>query len=229
MDFIAKCIAIMTRLQLEIFHTNNHLILILWYNKRMKKTGRFYPGLTAVFYTTLVLFSLLYPSSARAVAVGACAPDFKATDLNPGGRSAGISDQKDKVVLLNLWASWCPTCRAEMPGFYALEDDYSARGFHVMAVSLDTSRENAVAYQDTLRKQTGRDPNFSMLHDSSHEIGHSYTPRGFPVSYLIDREGRILKMFIGSFNEQGFKALRTDIETAIKAPAPGAGKGCFSK
>lgn len=172
---------------------------------------------------------MLYPSDAQAVAAGECAPDFRGSDLNPSGHLTGISGMRGNVVLLNLWASWCPTCKAEMPGFYGLEDDYRTGGFHVMAISLDKKRENAVEYRDELRKQTGRDPNFAMLHDSNNEIGRSYNPRGFPVSYLIDREGRILKIFMGSFNEQGFKTLRTEIDAAIKSPAPGAGKGCFSK
>jgi thiol-disulfide isomerase/thioredoxin len=63
------------------------------------------------------------------------APDWQLSDVN--GKPVKLSDFKGKVILLNFWATWCPPCRAEIPGFVALQTKYADKGFSVIGVSLD--------------------------------------------------------------------------------------------
>src|SRR5256885_16200197 len=68
--------------------------------------------------------------------IGSQAPTFNATDLRTN-RPAGIADYRGKVVLLNIWATWCPPCRAEMPSMERLHKKLAGTDFRIAAVSVD--------------------------------------------------------------------------------------------
>jgi peroxiredoxin len=130
------------------------------------------------------------------VTVGARAPDFRARTLDPVPRARTIADYRGQVVLLNLWATWCPPCRAEMPSMQALHDSLGGKGLRVVAVSVDDAgNEEAIR---AFAKAYGL--TFEILHDPSGDIQRAYQTSGLPESFVIDREGVIRKTVIAATN-----------------------------
>lgn len=124
--------------------------------------------------------------------VGFLAPDFT-LDLLGSEERVTLSDLRGKVVLVNIWASWCPPCRAEMPAINRVYQEYEAQGFEVLAVNT-TYQDNladAKAFAQTLGLT------FPMLLDRTGEVSQSYLLRGLPSSYFIDREGIIRYVVVG--------------------------------
>ena len=122
---------------------------------------------------------------------GFLAPDFT-LDLLTGGEMT-LSEQKGKVVIINLWASWCPPCRAEMP---ALQEVYLAnrdRGLEVLAVNTtyqDQESAAAAFVQDF-------NLTFPILLERTGAVARQYQLRAMPSTFFVDREGVIRKVIIG--------------------------------
>ncbi|HKW49476.1 MAG TPA: TlpA disulfide reductase family protein [Gemmatimonadaceae bacterium] len=127
------------------------------------------------------------------VAVGSAAPDFKAKDL-ASGATRTLSDYRGKVVLLNVWATWCEPCKVEMPSMEELYRAYGPRGVHIVAVSIDDAvpDDSIRAYAKNLGLT------FEILHDPTHEIERAYQTTGYPESFVIDRGGTIRKKWISA-------------------------------
>jgi cytochrome c biogenesis protein CcmG, thiol:disulfide interchange protein DsbE len=134
------------------------------------------------------------------VEVGTRAPNFTATDLD--GRVVALDDLRGEVVLLNVWATWCAPCREEMPSMQQLHDRFAEDGFRVVAVSVD-----APAGQGFRTSQPGGDVRafvrdygltFDVWLDPAGEIQRIYRTTGVPESFLIDRNGAIVKKVIGA-------------------------------
>ncbi len=126
------------------------------------------------------------------VEVGSAAPSFQATDLATG-QPAGLAQYKGQVVLLNIWATWCEPCKVEMPSMEQLEKELGPSGLKIVAVSVDEGSADAV-------RQFARDYGltFRILHDPSGRIQRTYQTTGIPESFVINREGRIVKKVIGA-------------------------------
>ena len=133
------------------------------------------------------------------VVVGSTAPDFSAFDL--GGTSRSLNDYRGKVVLLNLWATWCAPCKAEMPSMQRLYELIQDEGFQVLAVSVD----RPPADHDPTNPLGGElrafaesfGLTFTILHDPSGDISATYQTVGLPGSFVVDREGIIVKKISG--------------------------------
>ena len=128
------------------------------------------------------------------VEVGSSAPTFAATDL-ANNRRVNLTDYKGQVVLLNIWATWCEPCKVEMPSMEQLEKELGPSGLKIVAVSVDEGSADAV-------RQFARDYGltFEILHDPSGRIQRTYQTTGIPESFVINREGRIVKKVIGASN-----------------------------
>lgn len=134
------------------------------------------------------------------VEVGSRAPNFEATDLD--GRRVSLSDLAGQVVLLNIWATWCPPCREEMPSMQRLHDRFAADGLRVVAVSID-----AAPGRTPFGSPPGGDVpafvrqyglSFDVWLDPEGAIQRTYRTTGVPESFVIDRDGRIVKKVIGA-------------------------------
>jgi peroxiredoxin len=134
--------------------------------------------------------------------IGARAPDFNATTL--AGAPASLDDFRGRVILLNLWATWCPPCVEEMPALQRLHDQLEAEGFSVVAVSVDAplGGVSALGYPggdvSAFVEQLGLD--FPVLHDPTGDIQRRYRAPGLPASYIIDADGRLRQRIIGARN-----------------------------
>jgi len=138
------------------------------------------------------------------VTIGSTAPDFRAKVLGDN-RYKTLADYKGQVVLLNVWATWCPPCKAEMPSLQRLYQAYGDKGLKLVAVSIDD-----YVSEDSIRafaKNFGI--TFEILHDSTHAIERLYQTTGYPESFVIGREGTIRKKWIGpdDWSSQGNRAL----------------------
>ena len=125
------------------------------------------------------------------VAVGSRAPEFRAVNLRTG-RPASLADYRGKVVLVNIWATWCQPCRIEMPSMERLHRKLAGNDFAVVAVSVDEADSATVM-------QFARDlgVTFDVLHDRAGAIRRLYQTTGVPESFVIERDGVIVKKVIG--------------------------------
>lgn len=111
-------------------------------------------------------------------------PDF--AFAGPGGEAMGPADLRGKVVLLNLWATWCAPCVEEMPALDRLQARLGGDGFEVVALSLDRGgREQVEPFFDKLGIGS-----LAVYLDTGGASMKALSPRGLPTSILLDREGR---------------------------------------
>ena len=128
------------------------------------------------------------------------APDVEFEGLD--GKPIRLSSLRGRVVLLNFWATWCQPCRAEIPEFNSLQRDLESKGLSVVGVSVspaDTS-DSIRSFQKDIKQD------YTVLRGAE-EIGSQFgNGPGLPVTYIIDREGRIRRKFIGPQTRESFEA-----------------------
>lgn len=130
------------------------------------------------------------------VDVGSPAPMFAGATMGGPVKSKSLADYKGKVVLLNVWATWCGPCRTEMPSIEALHKALGPQGLHVVAVSIDNAGKG-----DDIRKFLAEYKlTFEVLHDSTQAIQGAYQTTGVPETFIIAADGTIRKKFIGESN-----------------------------
>ena len=123
--------------------------------------------------------------------VGFAAPDFDLEALD-GGRIK-LADLRGKVVMVNLWASWCPPCRAEMPAIEQVYQQYKARGLEVVAVNA-TYRDSEAEARSFLN---GLGVTFPVALDRDGLTNRQYYVQLLPSTYFIARDGTIGDMLFG--------------------------------
>ena len=128
------------------------------------------------------------------------APDLIFMDAD--GKPATLADFKGRLVLLNLWATWCAPCVKEMPALDRLQAELGGEDFQVLALSLDRGGAGVVRpfYEKAGLKNLGiwLDPKSGAM--------RTLKPRGLPTSLLIDREGRVLGRIEGAADWAGPEA-----------------------
>lgn len=127
---------------------------------------------------------------------GRVLPQFEAVRLD--GHPAGFGDFTDQVVLLNVWATWCPPCRGELPSLQRLYEEYNDDGLNVVAVSVD----RFIAPED-VGGALGRIADeysitFTILHEPSGTLQSKLQVWGVPQSFLLSNDGTILKRITGA-------------------------------
>jgi peroxiredoxin len=118
------------------------------------------------------------------------AQDFLLPDLQ--GRAVRLSQLRGKVVMLNIWTTWCPPCRKEMPTMEALYRRLQDADFVMLAVSQDVDGHKTVL---PYLKEGGY--TFPVLLDVGGEVGKRYGVTGYPETFIIDRQGNIVYHHIG--------------------------------
>ena len=132
------------------------------------------------------------PPSARA---GFSAPDFSLNLL--GGGQVTLSALRGKVVIVNLWASWCPPCRAEMPAIEKIYQAYKGQGLEVLAINatFQDSEPDAATFVQHFGLT------FPIPLDRTGGVSNRYLLRALPSTYFIDRRGIVQFVAIGAMNE----------------------------
>jgi cytochrome c biogenesis protein CcmG, thiol:disulfide interchange protein DsbE len=131
------------------------------------------------------------------------------TAKNLDGSKFDLAARRDKVVLLNLWATWCPPCRVEIPELQRLHDAYAARGFEVVGVSIDEGEPAEVEQFVTDQKIT-----YPIVLDPEQKLPNLLETSMLPTSLLIGRDGRIVWKRIGAILE-GDQELKQAIEKTL--------------
>jgi len=118
-----------------------------------------------------------------AVAIGAEAPAYRSVSL--AGDSVSLAGMRGKVVLLNVWATWCHPCRAEIPELRAIHETYKARGLELVGVSVD----HGGADDDVRQFMTEFQMAYSIWRDPDERVLSQFLVVGVPATFLIDRNG----------------------------------------
>jgi len=161
--------------------------------------------------------SSFFKSAKRAsIEVGFPAPDFTFPGLN--GKMVSLSDYKGKVVLVNIWATWCPSCVDEMPSMEKLYQKFKGENFEILAVSIDTLGLKAVIPFMKKYKLT-----FPGLIDPAGTIRISYRTTGIPESFIIGKDGILIKKIIGP-TDWAHPAILRFFHDLIQRPLPGTSK-----
>ena len=122
------------------------------------------------------------------------APEFSLTDFD--GQPHALSDYKNKVVILNFWATWCGPCKKEIPHFNAAYEKFESEGLVIIGVSLDR-REEAV------RRFLQRTDLSYPVAMATPELVESYRPGNvIPVTFVIDKRGIIRSRHVGYMDEE---------------------------
>lgn len=139
----------------------------------------------------------------RPVIAGERAPSFVVQDLE--GERVALDQYAGKVLILNVWATWCAPCREEMPSMERLYRDIRDEDFEILAVSVDASpgerdeRGNPGASKQRLAEFAAEyDLTFPILHNPSGDIQATYQTTGVPESFIIGRDGVIQRRIAGA-------------------------------
>lgn len=124
--------------------------------------------------------------------VGERAPSFELTGDN--GSGARLEDYRGKYVLLNFWATWCVPCVQEVPSLNRLQQEFESNGLVVLGISVDEDKD---AYEQFLDRF---DITFPTVRDPEMAVASLYGTNMYPETYLIDREGFVVRKYIGGEN-----------------------------
>ena len=125
--------------------------------------------------------------------------NFTVKDMNGG--SVKLADYKGKVLLVNFWATWCPPCKAELPGLIQLYDQYKDKGLVVLGISGDDDAETLRAFASEWKINypmlVGRDEN---------DLLDAYGPIfGYPISVIVGRDGAVCGRHVGPATKEQFE------------------------
>ncbi|HJW90377.1 MAG TPA: redoxin domain-containing protein [Anaerolineales bacterium] len=132
------------------------------------------------------------------------APDFRLP--TPSGETISLADLRGQPVLINLWASWCPPCREEMPAIQRVYQDYQSRGFVVLAVNATSqdSLPSALEFVSELGLT------FPILLDTDGQVSALYRLRSLPTSFFVDGKGIIREVVIGGPMSEALLRIRVE-------------------
>ena len=142
--------------------------------------------------------------SAVPVQVNFASPELTLTDIN--GSTISLSDYREQVVLVNLWATWCPPCKAEMPTLQAYHDKYKEEGFAVIAINDGDPTPDVVQFVNDyeLTFPVWLDPTYIATEDA-------FKTLNLPSSFVIDREGTVRLSWVGEIKNKMLEKYVTPI------------------
>jgi thiol-disulfide isomerase/thioredoxin len=130
--------------------------------------------------------------------VSSKAPAWELTDTD--GKPVKSSDFEGKVVILDFWATWCPPCKAEIPGFIELQKQYGEKGLVVVGVSLD---ERGPAVVKSFINQFGM--NYPVVMGDAKIVQAFGGIQAIPTTFIIDRRGEIVARHVGFAPKETFE------------------------
>lgn len=178
--------------------------------------GRALRALEAIIWVGLLAFVAvrLWPQVAAVAGIGrpgAMAPSLVFESLD--GDSLALEDLRGKVVLVNFWATWCPPCRVEMPGFQSVYEDYRDQGFTILGFATDLGSDRQV--REFLAERKIEYPNALVGEREKRAFGG--VPL-LPTSILIDRNGAIRHRVEGFFAPPALRAAVRRLVNEEEAP-----------
>ncbi len=146
------------------------------------------------------------------VSVGAPAPAYAAQ--REDGTPVSLADHKGEVVLLNIWATWCKPCRAEIPALDTLHQRHAAQGLRIAGVSIDVDEDRAKVREFA----ASLGATYTLWYDPDDKVSTTFLAIGVPASYLIGRDGTLRWRHVGPVTADD-PALNAALRTALEEPA----------
>ena len=167
--------------------------------------------LTITFALTLLICCSALTIGQHAAKSGSVLPDFKLADL--GGKQFRSSQLKGRVVVLDVWATWCEPCIADIPMFNRLHEKYTDRDLKVVGIAVQSG------WAKDIKRHVAKLGIKYLVLVGNDKITEQYVDVGFPTTYLIDQQGKIVKKYTGTFpgRESGKEMdLEREIEGLLK-------------
>ena len=143
--------------------------------------------------------------------IGELAPDIRGRTLE--GDTFMLSDLRGELVLVNVFATWCGPCRAEMPHLVEVSKEFEGQGVQFVGLNLAENPGAVRAFKDEF------EVNFPLVLDVDGRLTEVYQPVGLPTSWFIDADGVVRYVFAGSMNKEVLTNILDDIE-AGREPDP---------
>ena len=150
---------------------------------------------------TIVLMAFILGACARTPATAA---DLNLKNLD--GNIVNLSEFKGKVIILNFFATWCPPCKEEVPGFIELQKEYGDKGFTMIGISLSRMSDMRSFAQNF-------GINYPVLIDDGYAAAVYGPIRSIPTTFIIDQNFKVVKKYIGYKPKEVFEA---DIRALLK-------------
>ncbi len=144
------------------------------------------------------------------VVTGSVAPSYTAAALD--GSAVSFGGASSSLTLVNVWATWCRSCKEEFAELERMRAEHEPRGLRVIAVSVDQGGSEKVT-----KFVAAQGSRFPVVHDRDARVSAQYGVSGLPSTYLIGRDGRVLWSLTGSFLEDS-AAMYAAIRKATAAP-----------
>ncbi len=148
----------------------------------------------------IAVIILRHPSSANKEHAAQLkpAPDFSLTDLS--GQKLSLSNTRGKVVLLDFWATWCVPCKDEIPHFVEMQNRYGTQGLQVIGISMDDDEQLARNFGQQFKM------NYPVAMGNPQLAEQYGGVLGLPITFTIDRQGRIFSKHIGATAPEVFES-----------------------
>jgi peroxiredoxin len=137
------------------------------------------------------------PGSVQDLSVTPKEVNYPAPELaleNVNGQTEDLTDFRDRVVLVNNWATWCPPCKAEMPTLVAFYNDHAKDGFMIVAIEAGEPRQQVQKFADQYQMS------FAVWLDPNGKALNAFGNGNLPNSYVIDRAGTVRLAWTGEIN-----------------------------
>ncbi len=152
------------------------------------------------------------PQSIAAPAKGFQAPEFSLPTIQ--GEQVALKELRGHPVIINLWASWCTPCRAEMPALQNVYETYQDQGLEILAINAthQDDQGEAVKFAEELGLT------FPILLDLSAEVSQLYRLQSLPTTYFVDNQGKIHEVVVGGPMSEAL--LRSRVEKLLQVSQP---------
>ncbi len=152
--------------------------------------------------------SSFLPEAVKLAVVGDKVRAFQLPDLQ--GQRQGLP--QGRVYLLNFWATWCPPCRKEVPSMVKLYHQLKDKGFDIIAVSVDRSRDDVINFVQEYHMS------FTVLHDANAQVSAQYGVFRYPETFIVDKNGVIRQHLNGAVDWEDQDFVRY-IQSLLDEPA----------
>jgi peroxiredoxin len=150
------------------------------------------------------LYENLTKDTKLKVAVGDKAPDFALVDMQ--GNKHRLSDYRGQGVFLNFWGTWCPPCKKEMPYINNQYEQFKDKGVQVLSVDIQEPELAVNQYAERLGL------NFPIMIDTEKEVMNVYGVDLLPATFLVDKNGKVVKYYTGELTENKIKKFMEQIK-----------------
>lgn len=158
---------------------------------------------------SVVLILLILSASAFALTDNEVAPELSGVEIQ-SQKAVNLSDYSGKTVLLDFWAAWCAPCRHSLPYLNSLQAELKNNNFIVLGVNLDENPKDAIKFLNRFPVQ------FPILKNVRKSQISRYQIEAMPMSYLIDKDGKVVKSFVG-FKKSELKKIKQWVLTQAQS------------